>query len=181
MSLLGERLEAWRPSKPTKKLKIIKFINKKDRILFIMGLIYRELNIEGDKSSKKLRTFFDSGADDSIIKESIAREICTIRRYKTVDDAPIYKVADGREIMPFGKCDFVTVIEEGGYKCRLDDRLYVVHDEDFSKDYDLSIGARTMQIHKIKLDFSEDKLDLSLCRKPRRIGTRIRIKNADKN
>lgn len=143
-------------------------------IVIRMGLIYRNLIIKGDKNKapKEMKALFDTGAEDCAIKESEAKEVCTIRELEV---APEYELADGSKTKPIGVCDFYSNIKEDGHSCLFIDRMYVFKDEAFSKDYDISIGVRAMQVHRIKLDFNEDKLDLSECHKPRRRGTRRRI------
>jgi len=57
-----------------------------------MGLIVKEVEIAGDKGSKKLRALFDSGASLSSVRRSVVQEVATeVRMPKQVT----FQLGDG--------------------------------------------------------------------------------------
>lgn len=115
-----------------------------------MGIIKKDLLIFGDKKTQKITAIFDSGADNSIIREDVANKICTINKSVRGKTALL---ANNTKINITGVCVITTTIEG----VDVEDTVYVVD----QLTCELILGTRLFQHYNIKLDFENDAIDIS--------------------
>ena len=113
-----------------------------------MGLIMKQLKIEGDKGSDEASTLFDTGATSSFMRREKAEKVATIlplphtKRFELADAGKAIEVTEGIRI------DFII---DG---TTLSDEVFVV--DNLSEEF--IIGANTLQKWRIKLDLENDKV-----------------------
>ena len=115
-----------------------------------MGVIIKEIFLEGSKGGSRVKALFDSGASMSFIKKSIAEKLATIEKlpkpleFETAEAGRII-VVDERVILDF--------YLDGD---RLSDEFLVVPDKIMSED--CIVGAKTMQAWRIVIDMENEKV-----------------------
>lgn len=131
-----------------------------------MGYIEREVILIGDKSSRKVKALFDSGADKTVMSKSEAEMTCTIQK---LDEPVEFESSKGHSVYTSDFCPFKAKVRKNKQSYSLKGRIYVLPDGELTPEHDILIGAETLQENKITLQFDENekenKLDLSRCTK----------------
>ena len=113
-----------------------------------MGLIMKQLKIEGDKGSDEASTLFDTGATSSFMRREKAEKVATIlplphpKRFELAEKGKGIEVTEGIRI------DFII---DG---TTLSDEVFVV--DNLSEEF--IIGASTLQKWRITLDLENDEV-----------------------
>ncbi|MEW6681131.1 MAG: retropepsin-like aspartic protease [bacterium] len=113
-----------------------------------MGLITKKLKVMGDKGEREINCLFDTGASVSFIRKDIQETLATPFLLK---EPKVFSLGDGKgkiEIKEAVHLDFC--LKEG----RIFDEIFVSD----SLAEEIIIGARTMQIYRIKLDMENDDI-----------------------
>lgn len=97
---------------------------------------------------------FDTGADVSVVSESLAKKLGFNRYEEPISIGSAYRGKEGQEVG-----DLVAELEIGG--CRMNRRsiLYVVHD----LAEDVIIGMNIIEHFKVKLDLGRGKAYFETC------------------
>ena len=107
-----------------------------------MGLIIKQLILEGDKGKKDIAALFDSGASASFIRRDVAKNLATIVRFpkswRFVQGDGKNEIIIQESIMVHLTINDVTVFQQ------------ILVANELSEE--LIIGADTMQHWKIRLD-----------------------------
>jgi len=120
-----------------------------------MGRITKELEIQGNKKAQIVEVLFDSGAEESFIRQDLAEELCNI----TPSLIPAeFILGDGKtNVIPSGYCALTTAIQDYGIGIS----AWVIEEPNRQ----LIIGADVLQKYNIKLDFEHHEIDISQCRR----------------
>lgn len=113
-----------------------------------MGLVIKELEIEGDLGKRNVETLFDSGASQSLIRKDMVTGIATVINLPH----PIrFEMGDGKATIEAKELAnlFIAI---NGYT--INDQVIVV--EELGDE--MIIGARTMQGWRIKLDLENEEV-----------------------
>ncbi|MFQ5770975.1 MAG: retropepsin-like aspartic protease [bacterium] len=107
-----------------------------------MGLIIKQLILEGDKGKKEIAALFDTGASASFIRRDVAKNLATIVRlpksWRFVQGDGKNEIIIQESIMVHLTINDVTVFQQ----------IFVANE----LSEELIIGADTMQHWKIRLD-----------------------------
>ncbi len=115
-----------------------------------MGVIYKELELAGDRSRGRYRVLFDSGASMSLVRRGVAERLATVLptrvgyRFETAEP--------GR----FIEARYAVRLEfrlDGEW---LSDEFLVLEDDQLSED--VIIGAKTMQAWRLVLDMEKEEV-----------------------
>ena len=111
-----------------------------------MGLIIKEVEIAGDKGTKKVRALFDSGASLSLIRQTVVQDVATeVKMPRQV----AFQLGDGESQLTTQKWVPLLITVKG---LGISDNVVVVG----KLAEDLIIGAGTLQKWRIKLDLEND-------------------------
>jgi hypothetical protein len=116
-----------------------------------MGVIVKEILLEGSKGSKKVKALFDSGASMSFIKKSIAQKLGTVEKLPKPLEFETAKAGETLVVYEAVRLDFY--LDDGD---RLSDEFLVVSDEIMSED--CIIGASTFQKWRLVIDFDKENV-----------------------
>ncbi len=115
-----------------------------------MGVIYKELELAGDRSRGRYRVLFDSGASMSLVRRGVAERLATVLptrvgyRFETAEP--------GR----FIEARYAVRLEfrlDGEW---LSDEFLVLEDDQLSED--VIIGASTLQKWRLVLDMEKEEV-----------------------
>ena len=115
-----------------------------------MGVIVKEIFLEGSKGSSRIKALFDSGDSMSFIKKSIAENLATVEKLPRpleFETAEKDRMIVAREAV---RLDFYL---DGD---RMSDEFLVLPDEVMSED--CIVGAKTMQAWRIVIDMENEKV-----------------------
>jgi len=115
-----------------------------------MGVIVKEILLEGSKGSDKVKALFDSGASMSFIKKSIAQKLANIEKLPKPLEFETAKAGETLVVYEAVRLDFYL---DGD---RLSDEFLVVPDEIISEE--CIIGAKTMQAWRIVMDMENERV-----------------------
>jgi len=115
-----------------------------------MGVIVKEILLEGSKGIDKVKALFDSGASMSFIKKSIAQKLGTIEKLPKPLEFETAKAGETLVVYEAVRLDFYL---DGD---RLSDEFLVVSDEIMSED--CIIGASTFQKWRLVIDFDKENV-----------------------
>jgi predicted aspartyl protease len=115
-----------------------------------MGVIVRDIEVEGDKGKAVLRTLFDTGASHSLVRRDKAEAIATI--------VPLahpwrFRLGDGSSILEVREGCMLTFTVKG-----LRYLFYFLVADNLA--HELIIGADAMQVWKIKPVPEEDDVQV---------------------
>lgn len=131
-----------------------------------MGYIEKEVILIGNKSSRKVKALFDSGAEKTVMSKSEAEITCTIQKLKEPVE---FQTTKNHIVSTSNFCPLQAKVRENKQSYILRGKMYVLPDGELAPDHDILIGAETLQENKITLQFDEkekeNKLDLSRCTK----------------
>jgi len=111
-----------------------------------MGLIFKQLKIEGDKGSAEAETLFDTGATSSFMRREKAEKVATILPLPHPKRFELAETGKGIEVTEGIRIDFII---DG---TTLSDEVFVA--DNLSEEF--IIGASTLQKWRIKLDLEND-------------------------
>jgi len=115
-----------------------------------MGVIVKEILLEGSKGSDKVKALFDSGASLSFIKKSIAQKLGNIEKLPKPLE---FETAEAGRIISVNERVALDFYLDGD---RLSDEFLVVPDEIMSEE--CIIGAKTMQAWRIVIDMENERV-----------------------
>jgi hypothetical protein len=111
-----------------------------------MGLIVKDVEIAGDKGTKKLKALFDSGASLSLVRRSVVQGVATeVKMPRQVS----FRLGDGEGQLTTQRWVPLVINVKG---VEISDNVAVV--EKLAED--LIVGAGTLQKWRIKLDLEND-------------------------
>lgn len=116
-----------------------------------MGLIRKEMIVEGKRGREKINVLFDTGASFSAIKTEIAGRIGDIIKYP---QESTIKTATS-----FVKVNKITALYLNLNGCKIIEPFIVM--DNFKED--MIIGADIMQRKKLIIDMEKDDIDTSKC------------------
>ena len=115
-----------------------------------MGVIKKEILLEGSRGGAKVKVLFDSGASMSFIKRSLAGALANIE--KLPRPLEFETAESGRKIVVNERITLDFYLDGD----RLSDEFLVVSDDMMSED--CIIGASTFQKWRIVIDFDKEKV-----------------------
>jgi hypothetical protein len=111
-----------------------------------MGLIVKEVEIAGDKGTKKVKALFDSGAFLSLARRSVVQNVATeVKMPRSVS----FQLGDGEGRLTTERWVPLFITVKG---VEISDNVVVVD----KLAEELIIGAGTLQKWRIKLDLEND-------------------------
>ncbi len=111
-----------------------------------MGLIVKDVEIAGDKGTKKLKALFGSGASLSLVRRTVVQGVATeVKMPRQVS----FQLGDGEGRLTTERWVPLVITVKG---VEISDNVVVV--EKLAED--LIIGAGTLQKWRIKLDLEND-------------------------
>ncbi len=118
-----------------------------------MGPIKKNLSVWGDKGSRLIDdVLFDSGASHTVIREDIAKDICSVARYPADQlENNRLTLADGHTLQVVGTCSIQTSVEGRP----VEDSAKVVEVVQPKTQPELIIGQNTLQRYEIQLRHNE--------------------------
>ncbi|MEW6481746.1 MAG: hypothetical protein AB1397_01900 [bacterium] len=113
-----------------------------------MGLITKKLKVMGDKGEREVNCLFDTGASDSFIRRDIQEEIATPSLLR---EPKVFSLGDGKGRLEVDKIAFLDILLPEG---KIFDHFAIAP----SLQEEIIIGARTMQIYRIKLNLEQEDI-----------------------
>ena len=111
-----------------------------------MGLLLKQLKIEGDKGNDETIALFDTGATSSFMRREKADRVATILPLPHPKRFELAEAGKGLEVTECIRIDFII------NGTTLSDEVFVV--DNLSEEF--IIGASTLQKWRIKLDLEND-------------------------
>ncbi len=111
-----------------------------------MGLIIKEVEIAGDKGTKKVNALFDSGASLSLARQSVIENVASEVQ---MPGGLTFQLGDGEGPLTTDRWVPLFIIVKG---VKISDNVVIVD----KLAEDLIIGAGTLQKWRIKLDLEND-------------------------